>query len=41
MVLLQVTAEKTVANQLAFLATATQESMNARFVDNTGTPMDW
>ena len=29
------------ANQLAFLATATQETMNARFVDNTGKPMNW
>ena len=41
MILQQITAERTVANQLAFLATATQETANGRFVDNAGNRMDW
>ena len=37
----QITPEKSVSSQLAYLATASQVRDNGRFVDYNGTTMDW
>ena len=39
--LAQISAEKSVSDQLAFLATASQARDNGRFVDNLGNTMAW
>ena len=37
----QISAEKSVSSQLAYLATASQGRDNGRFVDYLGNTMDW